>query len=357
MNKTKIVLIGFGYRANYFYRITKYIEEFEIVAIVVRNEDKAKIINADTNIYTTTNLDEALAIEHDYSILAVTKENAKSMLEVLMSKNEKVLCETPPANSITELEELYDLYKKYNGKIQVSEQYPFWSIYTSYFEIIEQRIIGDPTFLRLSKVHGYHGACILRRLLNIKYNDFTITGKAFDLEVTRTSERSGLYYDGKTKNIKREVLNIEFDNGKVCLWDFTSELYFSHFLSQNVEITGNRGQILNETVKYLNKDNVPVTSALNRFDRGVYQNREWSHEAITFENKVLFRTPFDSARLNDDELAIATCMRKMKEFCDTGSQFYKFEDALHDTYMSLLMDEALSNPYTQIKSKKMKWVK
>ncbi len=358
MEKTKIILVGFGYRARYFYRVAKYVsDEFAISAIVIRNEEKVQEVFEETNIFTTTNLDEALEIEHDYVILSVSKDNVVSMLELLFSKGEKVLCETPPADSVENLEKLYDLYKNHNAKIQVSEQYPFWAIYTAYKNIIGADYIGEPQMLKLSKLHGYHGTCMIRELLGTNFSNVSITGKSFELDLIRTSERSGLYFDGKHKKTKREVLTLEYENGKVCLWDFNYELYFSHFLSQNIEITGHKGQIVDTTVKYLNSEYVPVIENIVRFDRGVYQNREWSHQNITMGDVELFRTPFPTARLNDDELAIATCMRKMKEYADSGKEFYKFEYALQDTYLSLLMNEAIENPYTTVKSKTMIWAK
>ena len=44
------------------------------------------------------------------------------------------------------------------------------------------------------------------------------------------------------------------------------------------------------------------------------------------------KTPFPNARLNDDEIAVATCMLKMKEYLDTGTDFYSLQDALQDMY-------------------------
>ncbi len=356
MEKTKIILIGFGYRSRYFYRIATHLQsEFEICAIVIRNKDKIAEVFEETNIFTTTDLDQALERQHDYVILSVSKDNVFPMLEILFSKGEKVLCETPPANKISDLEKLYHLYLKYNAIIQVSEQYPFWGIFSSYKEIIERDYIGKPQMLKLSKAHGYHGAALMREFLGTDFKNVSITGKSFELEVIRTSDRAGLFFDGKTKKINRETLTLEFEDGKVCLWDFTPELYFSHFLSQNIEITGLKGQIVDNTVKYLNEEFIPVCENIIRYDRGVFQNREWSHQNMTMGNVEIYRTPFPKARLNDDEIAIATCMRKMKEYVETGTEFYKFEFALQDTYLSILMNEALKNPYETVKSKTMIW--
>lgn len=358
MNKTKIVIVGFGYRARYFYRICKYVEnEFEIVSIVVRDEKKVAEVMQETSIFTTTDLDEALKFSHDYVILSVSKTQIPIMLEILFKKDENVLCETPPADTIENLDKIYDLYKKYNGKVQVAEQYFLTPLYSSVLKIMELGLIGEPLNVKTSSLHGYHGVSLLRKIMNLKYTNVSIAGKSFEMDIVRTSDRSGLFFDGQQKTIKRDIINLEFENGKTAFWDFTPELYFSHFLSQHLEITGVKGQLDDKTVRYLNHDFVPVTETINRFDRGVYSNREWSHEAMTLGDRVLFRTPFEKARLNDDEIAIATCMRNMKIYVDKNIPFYPLEEALQDAYISILMDTALATPYKTITSITKNWAK
>lgn len=358
MNKTKIVIVGFGYRARYFYRVAKYVEsEFEIVSIVVRDEKKISEIMNETNVFTTTDLDEALKIPHDYVVLSVSKTQIPIMLEVLFKKGEKVLCETPPADTVENLDKIYDLYKKYDAKIQVAEQYFLTPLYSSILKIMELGLIGEPVNVKTSSLHGYHGVSLIRKIIGLNYENVSITGKSFEMDIVRTSDRSGLFFDGKKKTIKRDIINLEFENGKTVFWDFTPELYFSHFLAQHLEITGVNGQIDDKTVRYLNSDFVPVSETINRFDRGVYSNREWSHEAMTLGDRVLFRTPFEKARLNDDEIAIATCMRKMKTYVDKNIPFYPLEEALQDAYISILMDNALETPYKTITSTTKNWAK
>ena len=51
---------------------------------------------------------------------------------------------------------------------------------------------------------------------------------------------------------------------------------------------------------------------------------------ITGGGEVLYTNPFPLARLSDEEIAIATCLVKMKAYIKTGEAFYSLKDAEFD---------------------------
>lgn len=107
----------------------------------------------------------------------------------------------------------------------------------------------------------------------------------------------------------------------------------------------------------MTEKNIPVTEQLNRIDLGVYNNQEWSHYGIMLGEEFLYRNPFGNARLNDDEIAVATCMMKMADYLENGIEFYSLKEALQDMYICLIMDDALANPNKEIKMEKQIWAK
>ena len=71
--------------------------------------------------------------------------------------------------------------------------------------------------------------------------------------------------------------------------------------------------------------------------------------------EFLYRSPFDKARFNDDEIAVASCLVKMYEYVNGKEEFYGLADALQDMYLCLKMEEAYKNPVTVIETEKQPW--
>ena len=74
-------------------------------------------------------------------------------------------------------------------------------------------------------------------------------------------------------------------------------------------------------------------------------------------DREVYRSPFADythARINDDEIAIATLLLGMKEFVDTGKDIYSLADGLQDTYLWFLMDEAIRTSRT-VATEVMPW--
>ena len=88
------------------------------------------------------------------------------------------------------------------------------------------------------------------------------------------------------------------------------------------------GEIENETVRYFNEDNQFCEAKITRRLCGDLDGL--FNEDITFENKLLYRSPFKGTRISDEEEAIATCLMKMKEYTENGNTFYSFNDAVLD---------------------------
>ena len=108
-------------------------------------------------------------------------------------------------------------------------------------------------------------------------------------------------------------------------------------------------------MRYLDADNRPVEQSLRRVDLGVWNNQEWSHEGIFLGDRALYTTPLPGARLNDDELAVATGLLLMHRHVTEGTPCYPLAEALQDTYLSLKMDEALAKPLTVVRTERMPW--
>ena len=114
--------------------------------------------------------------------------------------------------------------------------------------------------------------------------------------------------------------------------------------TNRVLVRGLRGEIANTTVRSLADHATPLTTELTRWDTGHNGNLEgYAHRGITLGERWVYRNPFGGSRLSDDEIAVATCLAKMKTFVESGEQFYGLAEASQDHYLGLCIDAAAQN--------------
>ena len=342
--KAKFIVIGYGWRADFFYRIAKMLpERFEICAGVLRTKERAQQVAQEEGIFATNDLEEALKREPDFAVLCVPRGIVKDYLVTLMERKVPVLCETPPGKDTEELTGLWRDFKRLGGRVQVVEQYFLQPYYAGVLRLIEEGYLGEISSVMLSALHGYHAVSMYRKLLGIGYENCVIQGQKFVSPVTATNGREGFDRSGRIMEEERDWVSLRFENGKSALMDFAGEQYFSLIRRRRWNIRGLRGEINDEAVDFLTKDNLPVTQEMRRVDVGVNNNSEWAHKGIMFMDRMLYENPFYPARMNDDEIAVASCLVAMKEYVETGKEFYPLREALQDTYLSFEMERAVKS--------------
>ncbi|ONI40514.1 dehydrogenase [Candidatus Epulonipiscium fishelsonii] len=343
MEKIRFGMIGSGWRAEFFIRIAKALPDiFELSAVMIRDKEKGMKYAKEFDINVVQTIEEVEQTKVDFIVISVNRTVTMDYLQKLFKMGIPVLCETPPADSIEKLDKLWELYKQHNAKIQVAEQYFAQPLYAAWLKAIEDGMIGEIQNINISSLHAYHGVSIISRVLGCEFVNCTISGKKFWFEATETYGRDGMVFDGEVKKFPRDRVTLEFENGKVAFFDFAGVQYHSFIRTRQLNIQGTRGEIDDMTIRYITKDgNIPVTQELRRIDFGAYNNQEWAHYGIMLGEKFLYKSPFKFPRLNDDEIAIATCMYKMKDYINKGIEFYPLKDALQDTYIGFKIDEAV----------------
>lgn len=359
MEKIRFALIGSGWRAEFYIRIAKALPEiFELTNVLVRDKGKGEKFAIQHGVSVVQTLEELEKDCPDYVVLAVKRGIISEYLPRLFSKGIPVLCETPPAEDVESLNSVWEAYTKYKAKIQVAEQYFAQPLYEAWEKVVQDGKIGAVENINISSLHGYHGASIIRRFLGAGFENAVIYGKRFWFNVTETYGRDGMIFDGEVVPCSRDRLTMEFDNGKTAFFDFSDPAQYHSFIrTRQLTVQGTRGEIDDLTIRYLTDKNIPVTETLNRIDLGVYGNQEWSHYGIMLGEKFYYKNPFKNARFNDDEIAVATCMYRMKEYLENGTEFYSLKDALQDMYICLKMEEALASPNKEIRTETQIWEK
>lgn len=340
--KCKILLTGCGWRSQIYRRaITNLSEDFELCGILMHSEKRAKEIEADTGIRTTSDFKTALDWKPDFTILCVPKPFMKQWIIRFMEAGIPVLSETPPGINVAELNELWNEKVRLNGRVQVAEQYFLQPYYSAVQNIIDSGILGEISNVNISAIHGYHCMSIFRKFLNIGFENCTISGTRHHFPVTKTRDRSGWHETGELLSTTRDRADMVFENGKTAFFDFDGQHYFSPIRSRRWTIQGARGEIQNDIVCYLNSKNQVVTEKMYREDDGINNIDGWSHMYISFRGERIYENPFYGLRINDDEIAVTDLLLGMKNYVQTGVEVYSLRDGLQDAYLDFMREEAI----------------
>lgn len=353
--KAKFIMIGCGWRSQFYLRAVRALsEELEISAIVMSSEKRAQEVQEETGIFSTANLQEALEKGADFALLCVPRTVMTSWIIKLMELQIPVLCETPPGKDVEELNYLWKAKERLHGRVQVTEQYFLQPYYKGVQNIIDAGTLGTVSNVSMSAIHGYHAISIFRKFLGLGYENCTISGRRFSFPVTKTRDRNGWHQTGEILHVNRDRAELCFENGKTAFLDFDHEQYFSPLRSRTWNIQGERGEIRDTKVCYLDRENRPVTESMHREDDGVYNIDGWSHMYISFQGRRIYENPFPGVRLNDDEIAVADVLIHMKKYVETGEEFYPLREGLQDAYLDFSMTKALETGEA-VETRKQSW--
>ena len=314
----KFGIIGAGWRSEFYLRIAALLpSKFSVSGIYIRNSEKQKEFADKYNVRICSSLEALLKTDFDFIVSCVNKDNISEMIKTLAAKNIPVLTETPVTDG------------SLKGRVQVAEQFHFMPRNQAYKRIIESGILGTVHSVRLSCCHDYHAASLIRFFLDTGFEKPEITSISITDPVTRYNSRAGYLKSPAVIKAEEKIKIFKFKD-RTAVYDFSFEQYFSDIRSSQITIRGTNGEIVNNTCSYL-KDGVP-----QRFDicRNAYGTEESLDGMclfnITGNGEVLYTNPFPYSRLSDEEIAIATCLVKMKEYLDTGKEFYSAKDACFD---------------------------
>ena len=326
MNKITYSIIGGGWRAEFYLRIAALIPEyFSVSCICVRNKECAKEISKKFDVTVVDTIDKLKEIPCDFIVNCINKDDISKLSLSLAAEGYAVLAETPACTSDEQAKNLIKIFNpKY--KIQIAEQFHLKPMYQTIKKIIENGVIGNVNYINISVAHEYHAMSLIRFFLDSD-NGKLISQTEFNSPILHTNFRNG-EVDNKTYQDSRHTIKIFDFEGKTAVYDFDAEQYFSPIRTDHLLIRGTRGEIENDTVRYFNQDNRFVESRIVQHKSGNLDG--FYNGKITFENQVLYTSPFSIARLSDEETAIATVLVKMNEYLKTGKEFYSLKSALND---------------------------
>ncbi|SER25762.1 Oxidoreductase family, NAD-binding Rossmann fold [Gracilibacillus ureilyticus] len=347
---------GAGFRARYFLRVAKALPNvFRVSGAVVRDEGEGKHIEKEWGIKTYRTLRDLLTKESpDFAVISVNPKVCAQYLIELAELNIPALAETPPAPDLAGLINLHEKLTVKDAKVQVAEQYQFHPSHQARLSLIESGRLGRISESTVSISHLYHGVSLLRRILQIGFEDAEIHGKRFHSRIIAGPSRAGYPEKEESITAARDLVWLDFGD-KLGIYDFEKDQHRSWIRSNHLRVRGERGEIFDDRVHMLADYETPIHLDLKRINKGEKENQEGHFlYGILAGEKWVYKNPHIPARLYDDEIAIATCLTKMAEYIKGGPSFYDLREASQDHYIGMLMQQALETGEI-VKSVKQPW--
>lgn len=318
MGKYCFIIVGSGWRSLYYVRIAKALPQcFQLCAMLCRTQEKADRLTAEQGIPTTTSIEECVAMQPDFVVVAANKGSIADVSKEWLERGFAVLCETPASLNLETLRELWALHEQ-GAKLVVAEQYRYYPFYYAIGQVLERNWIGEPYCAVVSLAHEYHGASLIRNFLREDMTPFQVSGKSFSFPIVETRNRYEQFTDGRIADKNRTVAAFEFEDGKVGLYDFDSDQYRSLIRTNYLDIRGPRGEIKDDKIYYLDQDNLPRHASLEISTRTVTVPGEENPNLKQIEqitkigfqgtSDTIYLPSFEGGALASDETAIAELM-------------------------------------------------
>ena len=265
MSPYRFALIGSRWRAAFYARIAeKMPDRFQLTGTWVHSPEKAQawIQQFGKKLYARP--EDALSDQPDFVVLALNKQFSLPYIQDILKADIPVLLETPPAVRIPDLFQVWELAKERHAPVLVAEQYPDQPYFSAWKNAVDHGFIGEVSNLSISMVHGYHAMAIIRSFLGTRGEKARITGCQHHFPVIKTGDRNGMILNGEPHSPPRDRAEIRFESGKTAFYDFSGEQYHSTIRSSHFAVQGDRGEIYDHSIRFLNSMGYPVEEELLR---------------------------------------------------------------------------------------------
>jgi predicted dehydrogenase len=336
---TTFALVGFGFRAAAFWRVSAGLPDLTCLGAVVRSP-------RDLPVPQFGSIDDC---RPDFVVTAVPRAANPAVIVEAVGRGIPVLAETPPAPSLDELRRLWHAVGD-SGLIQVAEQYLLMPTHAARAAAIRGGIIGALTQVQVSSTHQYHAVSLIRGLLGVGYAPATVRAARTTAPLVNPLDRGGWTDDPTTKPATTTIATVDFGDGRSGVYDFTDNQSRNLLRFRRILVRGTHGELRDDEIVHLAGPRAITTTPLVRRQTGHDLDLEgFDTQTITLGGDVLYRNPFPGQRWNDDEIATATLLTAMAGWVrGDGPPPYPLAEAAQDQLVALAIEEAaeLDRPVT-----------
>ena len=298
----------------FYMRIAEAIPDLlSIVSVYTHSPERAAELRG-KGIPAVSSVTDALSAEHDFAVVSAGREGFMDLMRKLSALGENILSETS-FHALTESER--DEIEKMRGA--VAEQYMLTPLYASVSAALG--MIGHPDQLMLSGLHNHHAAAVARSILGLGTDmPDEIRTLDFPSSIVRTGSRSGLCLSGEKEEYTRKLRILRFGD-RLFINDFSGNQYHSYLYGKRIEVRGNLGVITENGVSITGEGGYPCFIPFVFHRDSAMGNIGMTLSHVTLGERTVFRNRFYPAPLNDDEIAIAEIISRMRdgESCPTLS--------------------------------------
>ncbi len=330
------VVVGSGYRAEYFGRVARTWPELFRACYLCRSEEKAALMRRNTGAEAVLTAEEALAFQPDFIVVAVDRGHVADVAEAWIERGFPVVTETPVGDAEEKLIRLEALAER-GARIVCCEQYHRYPILAAGLEAVRRGAIGTPQSAYISLAHDYHAASLLRRALMLGRERYRLYGSRQVSRAVNTDSRYGAILDGSATEEVRDRVLIEFESGKTAIYDFAPLQYRSYIRSRHFTVRGDRGEWSDTTIHGLDGRGVPCRTALTPEIPERYRclDTQYLRDLRKTWRPELF---LDTLQ---DEYAIATILLDMEDYLRGGESPYPLWEAIEDARYWLRLEKVV----------------
>ena len=330
------IIVGSGYRAEYFGRIARTWPDLFRACYLCRSEEKAALMRTNTGAEAVLTAEAAMAFKPDFIVVAVDRGHVSDVAGEWVARGFPVVTETPVGDTEEKLQRLEAMAGR-GAKIVCCEQYHRMPILAAGLEMIRKGMIGTPQSAYISLAHDYHAAGLLRRALMIGRESYEMRGLRRVSPAVNTDSRYGAILDGSVTGEVRDRVLIDFESGKTAIYDFAPLQYRSYIRPRHFTVRGDRGEWSDTTLYGLDGRSVPFRTALMPEIPERYRCLDTQYlrdQRKTWRPELFLDTL-------QDEYAIATILLDMADTLRGGESPYPLWEAVEDARFWLRLREAV----------------
>ncbi len=338
MSAISFVIMGWGWRSRQYAAVAAALpERFRCAGLMRRKAD-----GSEGALPVFTELGQAAAAGADFILASLPWQQMPDAISACAERSLPVLAETPPAPDVAGLLALWSRLGR-TARVQVAEQCPLMPQHLAVRRLIDDGTIGRPVQAEVSIGHGYHGMAVIRQLLGTGFALPRMRGFRHAAAVVAGPGRDGPTAQERLIESSREIVALDFGDGRLGIHDFDGEQYFSGIRSQRLRVRGTHGEIDDAQVRWLLDHRTPMSAAIERRDSGQRMNLDGHHHlGYVAAGRWLYRNPFASASFSDDFIAMATVLERMGAYSRGGDGSYGLDEASHDHWLGLHAQRAIA---------------